>query len=420
MSSVPFEVLIDAEHRRCIVGGEPLIFHCHHYNTYLQRTLDEDAADLDMRPVLVGAAAEVAFHQLSRLFADGDVRALPERVALAEALYRWQGFGTLELGALRPDAPSVIETARSHYELGWRVKFGPARGPVSHFSAGWLAGAAAALFDRPLGTYDVRQTAGTASGAATCRFEVVLVPAGAQPSFQRFESVGVGRLTAHRLRPVPATPVHYDAIFEAVGRMPLVGDADGNLAAFGVYLTRHFANYYCRISFELVRALSARFGEEGRMAAEPLLIEAGHVCAFNTFGGIMTSTEWDALIRPALQTREDWVHGIVAVVNTLGWGRWQVTDVSPERAEFVLHDDYEGVAWEAMYGQASHPVEYLARGGVAGLMNLVFYGDIRQRPELTEDYYRELFRGQGGFVATPTASRACGDEVTAFRVERHG
>jgi len=124
------------------------------------------------------------------------------------------------------------------------------------------------------------------------------------------------------------------------------------------------------------------------------------------------------LIKPSLESRLDWVHGIVAVVNALGWGRWQVTHVDENFAEFVIHDDYEGVAWEAMYGKSDAPVEYLHRGGVAGLMNLIFHGDIRTRPTLDEAYYNKLFAGEQRFVALPLSSRACGDDVTRFEVVR--
>lgn len=31
---IPFT--LDAPHRRVFVGGEPMIFHCHHYNCFLQ------------------------------------------------------------------------------------------------------------------------------------------------------------------------------------------------------------------------------------------------------------------------------------------------------------------------------------------------------------------------------------------------
>ena len=51
-----------------------------------------DAAYGDFEPVLVGAAASVAFSQLSALFAQGSATSLAERAHVAEELYRWAGF----------------------------------------------------------------------------------------------------------------------------------------------------------------------------------------------------------------------------------------------------------------------------------------------------------------------------------------
>ncbi len=70
-------------------------------------------------------------------------------------------------------------------------------------------------------------------------------------------------------------------------------------------------------------------GRQGVDVAAELFIEAGHACAFNTFGGIMTSAEWDALVLPMLKTREDWVFGMVGCVNALGWGTWKVLERHP-------------------------------------------------------------------------------------------
>jgi len=230
--------------------------------------------------------------------------------------------------------------------------------------------------------------------------------------------VGRGQLREHSPRPVPPNNVDYDGIMTAVGGLPLVGDEEGNIPAFGVYLTRHYANYYCRISYAFLNRLTAQYGDEGWAVAAPMLVEAGHVCAFNTFGGIMLSTEWDALIKPTLRTREDWVHGILAVVNCLGWGRWQVTSLSSDAAQFVLHDDYESVAYNAMYGTPSRNVSFLAQGGVAGLMNLVYHGDIASRPTLDERFYQALFHTPGAYTARMVTSRAMGDDVTTFEVVR--
>ncbi|NQZ20173.1 MAG: hypothetical protein HRT44_13090, partial [Bdellovibrionales bacterium] len=113
-------------------------------------------------------------------------------------------------------------------------------------------------------------------------------------NFDIYQPVGVGPLTTDKPIAIEENNVDYDGILNAVAGLPLMGNEEGLIPAFGVVLTRH-ANYYNRISFEFIKAMEKQFGEQGRDAAEPLLIEAGHQCAFNTFGGIMTSAEWDGL-----------------------------------------------------------------------------------------------------------------------------
>ncbi|MCB9656752.1 MAG: hypothetical protein H6726_03805 [Sandaracinaceae bacterium] len=412
--SAAFEVTVDAPHRRCIVGGEPLIFHCHHYNLALQQAL-LDAAYGDFEVALVGAGESVAFAQLSALFAEGAVADTAARAALAEQLYQWAGVGLVRLADLGPDGGRTA-TASSHYAQGCIAKFGKAHAPVCFFASGFIAGALAAIHGQPQGTYTVAHPTCMACSAPECVFEVTRASGG----HAVYESPGVGTLSDHQPRPVPSTPVDYEGILGAVSGLPLVGDAQGDIDAFGVHLTRHYANYYNRVSFEFLHALSREYGEEGRAAACDILVEAGRVCAFNTFGGIMESTEWNALIRPTLASPEDWVHGMVAVVNAFGWGRWQVVSVSESVAEFVLHDDYESVGYRAMYGVAPHPVSFLAQGGVEGLMTLVYLAGIADAPALDEAFYTKVFMGEAQYRATPTASLAAGDAVTSFRVERVG
>lgn len=407
-----FDVLMDLEHRRYIVGGEPMIFHCHHYNTFLQRSI-LDAEAVDSRPFLIGAAAELSHAQLKNVFAATGEADPAARKAVASDLYRWAGFGVLDLEPLGADG-GTCSTPHSHYGMGWKIKFGTSERPVAYFDCGWLAGALAAIYDQPLGTYRVDQMACLSTGAAQSSYTLTR----GEPNYTTFASVGVGPLTEHEPLPLPPNNVDAEGILAAISQLPLVGDEDGNIPAFGVYLTRMYANYYNRISFELERALEASFGATGREVAQPLLIESGHVCAFNTFGGIMTSTEWDALIRPTLKTNEDWIHGIVAVVNCLGWGRWQATEVSAERAVFAIHDDYESIGYQAMYGTSDHPISYLAMGGVTGAMNLVYLGNIMTKPALTHEYYQRLFRETDVYRARPLTSQAMGGAYTSFEVTR--
>ncbi|UQA60680.1 hypothetical protein [Polyangium aurulentum] len=187
-------------------------------------------------------------------------------------------------------------------------------------------------------------------------------------------------------------------IVQAVASLGIAGNDEGLIPAFGLYLTQHMADYYNRISYATARRLE----RTGELAddARALLIEAGHVCAFNTFGGIMKSAEWEAVVQPMIETREDWIRGMVAVVNAFGWGRWSIADLVPgERLVIEIDDSYEATGWLRDYGRSDRARCYLATGGVAGLMNLLYVGDITARPDLTEQYYVDLFRGGERFVA---------------------
>jgi hypothetical protein len=206
------------------------------------------------------------------------------------------------------------------------------------------------------------------------------------------------------------------SIVEAVSSIGFRGNEEGLIPAFGLHLTTHVADYYNRSSFAVARAMEGSGLEED---ARILLSEAGHVCAFNTFGGIMKSAEWDAVVRPMIETREDWILGMVAVINAFGWGRWTVLDLVPnERLHVRIDNAYEGAGWVRDYPIGASPRCYLATGGVAGLMNLLYVGDITTQPELTEAYYTSLFREPGTFTADELLCTAKGDphcEIVALR-----
>jgi len=205
-------------------------------------------------------------------------------------------------------------------------------------------------------------------------------------------------------------------VIEAVSGLGIRGNEEGLIPSFGLYLTQHFADYYNRISFATARRLEKQgLTDDARL----LLVEAGHVCAFNTFGGVMLSAEWEAVVQPMVETREDWIRGMVAVVNAFGWGRWKVKELAPDDHLTVTVDEsYEASGWLRDYPKSQHSRCYLASGGVAGLMNLLYVGDITARPALTEEFYTKLFREGDHYLAHETHCIARGDdrcEITARR-----
>jgi hypothetical protein len=392
------------------VAGESMIFHCHHYNTFLLRSI-MDAEYLDSRPFLIGASAEVAYLQLKDLF-----KQIPDsgqRIKIAQELYRLSGFGVIDLATLNATGGEV-KTKSSHYTFAWKEKFGKSTVPVGFFHQGYIAGAHAAIFNLSLDKVTCEQESCVSMGAD----EDVFVVKQGKANFRTFTSKqGFKFNTIPEVAEVQ-TNVARAAITEAVAGMPLLGNASGHIPAFGVYLTRMYADYYNRISFEFENDLIKLIDHQGFDVARGLLLEAGHACAFNTFGGIMTSPEWDALIKPQLKTKEDWVSGVVSCINSLGWGVWKTMDVSSKGGRFRIYNGYESLGYQRMYGKAEHPIDYLATGGAAGLFNLVYLGDIAAKPKLTNDFYQHLFKGKGVFVARQEKCQAMGHEYSEIVVTK--
>lgn len=395
-------------------AGEPLVFHCHHYNIALQKTIEECLPE-SAPEVLTDAATEVAHAQLSAILqANPERHGFGERLAAAAEVSRIQGFGTLRIEGDPRGGYAVAP--RAHYAHGWRVKHGLRDTPTCWFHAGYLAAAFAAAAGRPAGSYEAVETSCGAVTGGDCSFVIreagkVLprsVGAGVvSPSDA--PGVGQGELNGH---------INAAAIIDALRRMPIEGNEEGLIPAFGVYLTRHYANYYNRISYEFEQ----RLGQTHPSLLEPArlaLIEAGHRCAFHTFGGIGESIEWEGLILPMCRDKSDWFHGIVACVNAFGWGCWRTVELIPgERAVLDVYGSYEASGRLAMYGRAEQGACYLHTGGLAGLMNLLWVGDLTKQPTLDSAYYDEIYSQPEAFFGEEIRCRSRGDDRCTFVATR--
>lgn len=405
-----FNLDFDATNGVTRLGNESVILHCNHYNTFLQRTiLDPDY--VDCRPILIDAATEVAHAQLSALYQEANARTLTERLKIASDVFRFCGYGLLDFSNVTEQGGIVTEPS-SHYSIAWKNKFGTAKEPMAFFDSGFVAGALAAAIDAPAGYFQSQQLSCLAMGDAANRFEVSLTK-----ERQIFPHHPWAPPPASIPGRIGATTVDESAIVGALSQMPIAGNEEGLIPAFGVVLTRMMADYYNRISFEFENEIAKATGE--RTLGSLLLVEAGHNCAFNTYGGIMKSDEWYGLIKPMCQTREDWVHGIVAVVNALGWGIWRVQElVANKRLVIRIYNGYEANGYRAMYGKAESPISYLATGGAVGIMNLLYHIDITEKPELTNESYDKNFSAPGSFSGRQTSCRAMGAEFDEIVVER--
>ena len=163
-------------------------------------------------------------------------------------------------------------------------------------------------------------------------------------------------------------PLDRDLIQKALTRLDVPSDAHGLIPQFGVYMTRAPAQLYTRLSYEFERAFGSRFHPE----SSRMLINCGHVCAYNTLHAIEQSKEWKALIAPVLQTPLDRIEAGMEICAALGWCSMTVTDVSERGALFTVTTGYEADMYQRDYGPADHPICYKLAGVTAALMDLAF------------------------------------------------
>jgi len=402
------------ERNAYISQKEPLVLHCHHYNIYLQTTLEDASGYLDVYSILVDSSHEIVYGQFKQYFQDNPGLSIEEKKAVVEDYFRFSGFGLINLSDANQEGGRV-NSMSEHYGVGYKAKHGqrPANeSGVSFFSTGFLAGAIEAIYDMPLGSIISKQELCVAKGDQYSEFILTKGTGSLHLTASPLEGI----FQKGELKKSLSSGINYDAIRDALVSMPIEGNNnDGLIDAFGVLLTRMYANYYCLISYRFLKKMEAEVGEDGAVIAKELLIEAAHICAFNTFGGIMESAEWQGLIKPMIINREDWVHGIIACVNALGWGFWQITELIPyEKLVIRIESGYEANSFLKMYGNSVYPISFLATGGTAGIMNLIYNGDITIHPELSPEYYIEMFKSEGAFSAIQTKCRAMGDEYDEF------
>ena len=389
------------------------MFHCNHYNYWLQHTLRLDPG-LGMDAVIRAAAESTARAALTQGARELGLEEPTAILRMAHDTFAELGFGLVDFDAIGPTG-GVVRTPVSHYgQMLDSACTGSMERAQNLFDQGFAAAAVGVAHGLAPGSLAVQDNHCMALGAEVGQFELVATTP--DPELV-FAAPGVGQRGDSEPEAAAASNIDEPAILAALATLDFSGNEEGLIPRFGVILTRHFANFYNRISFEFVHRMH---GSGMLVEAEDLLTEAGRRCAFNTFGGIMLSGEWDAVIKPQCQTREDWAHGMVAVVNALGWGCWRIVEISPTRAVIRIWDDYESTGWLGMYGKADRPISYLAAGGCEGLMSLVYGADIASAPTLDEELFRATCGGSVLFKATQTRCVAQGDAYSEFVIEATG
>jgi len=190
-------------------------------------------------------------------------------------------------------------------------------------------------------------------------------------------------------------------IIHAVMEGSKIRESKGIIPIFGVYLSLFSVEYYNQLSFSFMR----KMGAPQKKTAEKLLIEAAQECGYATFQGIRNSWEWEQIVVPMIENREDQILGFTAVAVAFGWGDLEVTKIIPgEKMILRANDSYEATGYLEQYGYADSGKCYMLRGVSGAFMDLI-YG---------RDYPEGLF----SFTAQEPLCRAKGDTYCEFLVTK--
>jgi len=376
-------------HRR-VIGGYEVAIHCHHYSARLQRTL-ESSKQVSGKQLFVQVAEHVFAHYLPHFFQPEHT--MQEKWEIAESLYAHLGYGKLHLNQIEQ---GVATTTTSHFVEGWHAGFGERVEPMCSFTEGFLQGVIHAITGH---TVYVQEQQCKISGEHDCLFRIEESRTEPLAHFQKYPVDFFPKSLQHAV----FSNIDEEKTIHSFAEMPIYGNKDGLIPAFGVYLSHtpvDFFNLVCILFMENMRQKNLF------SAAKRLLVDTSENCAVNTFGGFMNSPEWQQLITPQIKDAQDPLFGIIALINALGWGNLRVLEFdSGERLVLESLNGYEALGFRTFRGLSQHPQCFMMLGVAAGIMELLY----------SEGTYQEKF---GTFIAQETQCIACGADSCIFEVSR--
>lgn len=405
-----------SERALTFLAGVPYVYHCHHYNLVHDQTIDDALGEVEGARVRTNAARNAFRDLLSALFASENAISTSERLTLASELFRWMGQGKVQLDLL-----STSGRARSltpHYGYAWREKYGSRvrrLDPADAVAAGFSAAVMELVYGLPHGSVQAREHHCIAMRDPQCEFELTLGKGGAAPTV-------IDQATSVQYSAEPQVGIDEERVSAiAKGLWEFMrgvgGDERGLIAAFNVFVTTHLPTYYNETIYETVHH-AERNNPATLPAVEELFREAGKACVFFTFGNVMLSPEWEALVGPPTGISTDVISFCTAIARGLGFGHWLVHEYEPQK-RFVLRctSNYETPFYLARYGRSDKPRSYFIQGAAQAMMMLAEIVRWRDRPQLTGDYYVDLFRGRARYRVEQTQCTTRGDPVSEYVVE---
>jgi hypothetical protein len=219
------------------LAGAPAVYHCHHFNLFLDQTIDDALGPTEGFALRASAAHEFALDLLTEAVLRVDAYTPAERIQVAQQIFRSMGHGLLTPGLTATGGAS--QGAFTHYGFTWKEKYGTRvrrRHPVDAVAAGFLSAMTEVAYGLPRGIMTTVETACVALKNDHCAFETA--PAAQLASFG--PSVGTEQHLATRYPPQKGLFEEKITAITAGLRdftAGVSGDERGLVQAFGVFVT---------------------------------------------------------------------------------------------------------------------------------------------------------------------------------------
>lgn len=339
-----------------------------------------------------------------------------EKLEIAMKLFRFMGNGRLEI--LADETGGKASGEYLHYSYCWQEKYGKSvkrMHALNTFAAGYTA-AVEVAFATARESVEAKEVECLGLKDPGCKFKIN--PASStgdtHPFVDQEACLRAYRdtqgLNEEKIRNIAEGLRNFTADVE--------GDERGLVQAFGVFIAMHLPGYYNRISYDAEILLRER-AKDSLEVYRSLLRESGHVCVFNTFGGLLLSAEWEGLIGLPSGDVEELVTYCAAIGRSLGFGHWTIQELVPgKRLVLITPNSYESAFYLHRYGQTDEPNNYFVQGAALAMMVLSHKLNWDDPPELNQKVYNALFHGGLGWKVEEVGSLSAGSELTEVVVTR--
>lgn len=192
-------------------------------------------------------------------------------------------------------------------------------------------------------------------------------------------------------------------IIDQMSQIQILPDDSGIIEGYNVLVTQFPTAFWNSFA----ERLTSKVSEEMLQASEFLLVNAAHECGYHTGYGIITSDEWNAVVKPMVEkVPEDILYGAYAVFTAWGWADSEIVELVPgEKMVIRAYDYYESDI--VRYGSSKKMSAYMITGVSSAFMELAYAGE-----------YDPKGKPIGTFSCKQVKGVECGDSYAEFVVTK--